>query len=72
MNGWVFSAIWAAVILPMAMAFVLGDTECEKQRKEFMIECQTDGLKHYQCVSLWNGGGLAVFHGRDMLPLDMN
>lgn len=42
------------------------------QRKLFMIECQDDGLKHYQCVSLWNGGGLAVFRGRDMLPLDMN
>ena len=41
-------------------------------RKAFMIECQSDGLKHYQCVSLWNGGGLAVFRGRDMPPVGMN
>ena len=41
-------------------------------RKSFMIECQDDGMKHYQCVSLWNGGGLAIFRSRDMLPLDVN
>jgi len=41
-------------------------------RKAFMIECQSDGLKHYQCVSLWNGAGLPVFRSRDMLPLDLN
>lgn len=70
MNGWVFSAIWAAVLLPMAAAFVLGDIECGRQRREFMIECQNDGLKHYQCVSLWNGAGLPVFRNRDMAPLN--
>lgn len=44
----------------------------DKDRKAFMKECQDDNLKHYQCVSLWNGAGLAVFHGRGMLPLDVN
>ena len=41
-------------------------------RKAFMNECQMDGMKHYQCVSLWNGGGIPVFRSRDMLPLDVN
>ncbi len=72
MNGWVFSAIWAAVVLPLAAAFVLGDIEHNEQRRAFMNECQMDGLKHYQCVSLWNGGGIPVFRSRDMLPLDVN
>jgi hypothetical protein len=44
----------------------------DKDRNAFMNECQMDGLKHYQCVSLWNGGGIPVFRSRDMLPLDVN
>lgn len=42
----------------------------DEQRRLFMIECQSDGLKHYQCVSLWNGAGLPVFRSRDMLLLN--
>ena len=42
----------------------------ENKRRAFMIECQSDGLKHYQCVSLWNGAGLPVFRSRDMIPLN--
>ena len=42
----------------------------DNSRKSFMIECQDDGMKHYQCVSLWNGAGLAVFRRREMAPLE--
>jgi len=44
----------------------------QQDRRDFMIECQTDGMKHYYCVSLWNGGGIPVFRSRDMIPLDVN
>lgn len=60
----------AALLVLVVGFFVLPDNpNC---RKEFMRECQMDGLKHYQCVSLWNGAGLPVFRSRDMLPLDVN
>jgi hypothetical protein len=26
------------------------------ERKEFMDECQDDGLKRYQCEAMWRGG----------------
>jgi len=60
----------AALLVLVVGFFVLPDNP--NGRRQFMIECQDDGLKHYQCMSLWNGGGLAVFRGRDMLPLDVN
>ena len=60
----------AAVLVLILGFFVI--PESQSSRKAFMIECQSDGLKHYQCVSLWNGGGLAVFRGRDMPPMGMN
>ncbi len=44
----------------------------QQDRQDFMNECQMDGMKHYYCVSLWNGGGIPVFRSRDMLPLDVN
>ena len=44
----------------------------QQDRQDFMIECQMDGMKHYYCVSLWNGGGIPVFRSRDMIPLDVN
>ena len=44
----------------------------QQDRRDFMIECQMDGMKHYYCVSLWNGGGIPVFRSRDMIPLDVN
>ena len=59
-----------AAVLVLILGFcVVPDSQ--NGRKAFMIECQSDGLKHYQCVSLWNGGGLAVFRGRDMPPVGM-
>lgn len=66
MNGWVLVLIW--VLAGAATLFVVFG--CNDQRQQFMIECQNDGLKHYQCVSLWNGAGLPVFRSRDMLPLN--
>lgn len=54
--------------LLMLAAGAIGTTE--NKRRAFMIECQNDGFKHYQCVSLWNGAGLPVFRSRDMLPLN--
>lgn len=46
--------------------------EVSRDRRAFMNECQMDGMKHYYCVSLWNGGSIPVFRSRDMLPLDVN
>ena len=63
----------AAVLLLLLLCWwspPFGDGD--KDRKAFMNECQMDGMKHYQCVSLWNGGGIPVFRSRDMLPLDVN
>jgi hypothetical protein len=60
-----------AAVVVLILGFVV-IPENPNGRKAFMIECQSDGLKHYQCVSLWNGGGLAVFRGRDMPPVGMN
>lgn len=44
----------------------------QRDRHSFMIECQNDGMKHYQCVSLWNGAGIATLHSRYTVPLDVN
>jgi uncharacterized protein YgiB involved in biofilm formation len=46
--------------------------DSQRDRHAFMNECQMDGMKHYQCVSLWNGGGLAALHSRYDIPLDAN
>ena len=59
-------------ILTLIIIAVCVYTEVSRDRQAFMNECQMDGMKHYQCVSLWNGGGLPVFRSRDMLPLDVN
>lgn len=56
--------------LIMIAGWVYAETRSDRQA--FMIECQNDGMKHYYCVSLWNGGGIPVFHSRDMVPLDVN
>ena len=65
---------WCAVaaVLVLIVGFYPRGEANEDGRRAFMKECQDDNLKHYQCVSLWNGAGLAVFRGRDMLPLDAN
>ena len=59
-------------ILTLIIIAVCVYVEMSRDRQAFMIECQNDNLKHYQCVSLWNGAGLPVFRSRDMLPLDVN
>tara|TARA_R110000868_G_scaffold297852_1_gene558133 strand:+ start:49 stop:258 length:210 start_codon:yes stop_codon:yes gene_type:complete len=46
--------------------------DTQRDRRAFMNECQMDGMKHYQCVSLWNGGGIAALHSRFDIPLDVN
>jgi hypothetical protein len=61
----------AAAVLILFM-LCLWPPRSDEERKSFMIECQDDGMRHYQCVSLWNGAGLAVFRGRDILPVDVN
>jgi hypothetical protein len=67
---------WCAVaaLLVLIVGFVpipsIGPSKSLSERQAFMKECQDDGLKHYQCVSLWNGAGLPVFRSRDMLPLN--
>lgn len=64
---------WCAVAAVIVL--ILGFVEIPENpngRRAFLKECQNDGLKHYQCVSLWNGGGLAVFRSRDMAPVEMN
>jgi hypothetical protein len=60
-------AVGAVAMLIIGFVVVPENTD---DRKAFMIECQSDGLKHYQCVSLWNGAGLPVFRSRDMIPLN--
>jgi hypothetical protein len=60
----------AVASLTLTQLYILYDAE--DTRRRFMIECQDDMMRHYQCVSLWNGAGLAVFRGRDTLPLDVN
>ena len=62
----------AATVAALALTQLYVIYDAEDTRLRFMIECQDDGMRHYQCVSLWNGAGLAVFRGRDMLPLDVN
>jgi hypothetical protein len=63
-----FCCFMAAVI--MGALYLTADAH--DRRRAFMAECQMDGMKHYQCVSLWNGGGIPVFRSRDMIPLDVN
>lgn len=58
----------AAVLVLIVGYFVIPDNP--NGRKEFMKECQMDNLKHYQCVSLWNGGGIPIFRSRDIIPLN--
>jgi hypothetical protein len=60
----------AALLVLVVGFFVLSNNP--DGRKEFMKECQDDGLKHYQCVSLWNGGGIPIFRSRYDIPLDVN
>lgn len=62
----------AAAVFTLALIHLYVLHDLESTRRLFMIECQDDGMRHYQCVSLWNGAGLPVFRGRDMLPLDVN
>ena len=59
-------------ILTLVIIAVCWYVDTSRDRHAFMIECQNDNMKHYQCISLWNGGGLPVFRTRDMLPLDVN
>jgi len=65
---------WATLlnIAALIIIAVCVYTEMSRDRHAFMNECQMDGMKHYQCVSLWNGGGLPVFRSRDIPPLDVN
>lgn len=64
---------WMALlaVLVLAVGCVVNSAN-EEDRKAFMNECQMDGMKHYYCVSLWNGGGIPVFRSRDLIPLDVN
>jgi hypothetical protein len=59
-------------ILTLIIIAVCVYVEVSRDRQAFMNECQMDGMKHYYCVSLWNGGGIPVFRSRDMVPLDVN
>jgi len=65
---------WATLLSIAALIIiaVCWYVDTSRDRHAFMNECQMDGMKHYQCVSLWNGGGLPVFRSRDMPPLDVN
>lgn len=58
----------AAVLVLIIGLFVVPKNEDD--RRTFMKECQMDNLKHYQCVSLWNGGGIPIFRSRDIIPLN--
>lgn len=55
-------------ILTIIILAVCWYVDTSRDRQVFMTECQTDGLKHYQCVSLWNGAGLPVFRSREVPP----
>jgi hypothetical protein len=69
-SKWMAGAALLMLLLLCWWSPPFGDSD--RDRRSFMIECQDDGMKHYQCVSLWNGAGLAVFRRRDMAPLEMN
>jgi hypothetical protein len=58
----------AAVLVLIIGLFVVPKNEDD--RRAFMNECQMDNLKHYQCVSLWNGGGIPIFRSRDITPIN--
>ena len=64
----VTSALLGLAAFLAIAALAVSETQ---KRQAFMIECQDDNMKHYQCVSLWNGGGLAIFRNRN-IPLDVN
>jgi hypothetical protein len=61
--------LWLVVAVLVITAIIIADAQ-EDRRRAFMKECQMDNLKHYQCVSLWNGGGIPIFRGRDIIPLN--
>lgn len=66
----VYMAILGLVIIGVVCMALQSDSE---DRKAFMNECQTYGMPHYQCISMWRKGAALliipaptpIYHGAE-------
>lgn len=70
---------FAAIVLGLTAMFVAGilsiATAKDNERKDFMHECQDNGMRHYQCVAIWRGGAAMLIMptpGYQVFPVDPN
>jgi len=64
-------AVVGVVIVALTWLLVPKD----EGKKDFMHECQDNGMRHYQCVAIWRGGAAMLIlptPGYQVFPVDPN